>query len=184
MRTALCGPLRRLSQHELPQHVPAADERMRRRAEAFAAGRPTGTLRHLARARDDPHVRQALTILAVSDVQRAARFYEAVFGWRRHVDVPVYVEFEVPGGAGVGVYLRAGFARNTGRPSTVPATGETSATELYFRVRDVDAVVGLALAEGATLLGQATVREWGDVVAYVADPDGNVLAFARPAAGD
>ncbi len=125
-------------------------------------------------------MRHALTILAVDDVARAARFYETVFGWRRQADVPVYVEFEVAGGPNVGVYLRGGFARNTGRSPSPPAPGATTSTELYFRVDDVAAAAARAVAAGATPLSPAAPREWGDVVAYVADPDGNVLAFAKP----
>jgi predicted enzyme related to lactoylglutathione lyase len=124
-------------------------------------------------------MRQILTILAVDDVARSARFYETVFGWRRHVDVPVYVEFEVEGAPNLGVYLRGGFARNTGRAPSPPAPDATTSTELYFRVDDVGAAVARALAAGAELLSPAAARDWGDEVAYVADPDGNVLAFAR-----
>lgn len=126
-------------------------------------------------------MRHALTILAVSDLPRAARFYEEVFGWRRHVDVPVYVEFEIPEGPALGVYLRGGFARNTGRPAAPGVPASTTSTELYFRVDDVEGAVRRALAAGAELLSPPVPRDWGDVVAYVADPDGNVLAFARPA---
>lgn len=125
-------------------------------------------------------MRHALTILAVDDVARAARFYETVFGWRRRVDVPVYVEFETPDGPGLGVYLRNGFARNTGRSPAPRVSGTTTGTELYFRVEDVAAAVARAVAAGAGLLSPAASREWGDEVAYIADPDGNVVAFARP----
>jgi predicted enzyme related to lactoylglutathione lyase len=125
-------------------------------------------------------MRHVLTILAVSDVARAARFYETVFGWRRHVDLPVYVEFDVGGGPRVSIYLRGGFAQNTGRTPSPPAPDATTSTELYFLVEDVGASLARALAAGAQLLSPAAPRVWGDTVAYATDPDGNVLAFARP----
>jgi lactoylglutathione lyase len=128
-------------------------------------------------------MRHAITIFAVADVARAAQFYETVFGARRRVDVGIYVELDMPDGPGVGIYLRDGFARNTGHAVTPPTAGATTSTELYFRVADVDATVARALAAGAELLSPAAARPWGEVVAYVADPDGNVLAFARPVRG-
>ena len=125
-------------------------------------------------------MRQTLTLLAVADLARAARFYEAAFGWKRHVDLPVYIEFEVEGGPGVSLYTRGGFARNTGRPASPQAAGSTTSTELYFQVNDVDAAVARAVAAGGELLSPAAPRVWGDLTGYVADPDGNVLAFFRP----
>jgi predicted enzyme related to lactoylglutathione lyase len=123
-------------------------------------------------------MRQAITILAVDDVERAARFYETVFAWKRQVDIPVYVEFTVPDGPGLSVYLRQGFARNTGRVVAPSVRGATTSTELYFRVDDVAAATARAVAAGAELLSPTALRDWGEEVAYVADPDGNVLAFA------
>lgn len=128
-------------------------------------------------------MRHAITIFAVDDVQRSVRFYETVFGARPRVDAGVYAELDMPDGPAIGLYQRAGFATNTARPVTRPAAGETAGAELYFRVDDVDACVERALAAGAALLLPAAQRPWGEVVAYVADPDGFVLAFARPGHG-
>lgn len=127
-------------------------------------------------------MRHAITIFAVLDVARAARFYETVFGARRRVDVDVFVELDMPDGPAVGLYQRDGFARNTGRRTAPSAPGTTTSTEIYFRVADVEDAVARALAAGAAMLSPAASRPWGEVVAYVADPDGNVLAFACPPA--
>jgi predicted enzyme related to lactoylglutathione lyase len=125
-------------------------------------------------------MRHAITIFAVDDVARAARFYEAAVGAKPRLDVGVYAELDLPDGPGVGVYQREGFAKNTGRPSTPCGAGSTTGTELYFRVDDVDAALARALAAGAVMLSPTTARPWGETVAYVADPDRNVLAFAMP----
>lgn len=129
-------------------------------------------------------MRHAITIFAVDDVARAARFYEAAVGARRRVDVGVYVELDLPDGPGVGVYERAGFTKNFGRPNAPCAAGSTTGTEIYFRVDDVGAAVTRAVAAGAAMLSPAAARPWGETVAYVADPDGNVLAFAMPSGGE
>ncbi len=127
-------------------------------------------------------MRHAITILAVDDVARAAAFYVEALGATPRLDVGVYAELDLPAGPALGVYLRGGFERNTGRAATPPAAGATTSTELYFRVDDVDAALARAIAAGAALLSPGAPRPWGEDVAYVADPDGNVLAFARASA--
>jgi predicted enzyme related to lactoylglutathione lyase len=123
-----------------------------------------------------------LTILAVRDPSRSAAFYRAAFGWPARVEAPVYVELELPDGRGLGLYERDGFARNTGHmPAELPE-GSITGTELYFHVDDVDGAVNRLVSAGARLLSPAAPRDWGDVAAYVADPDGNVIVVARPLA--
>jgi predicted enzyme related to lactoylglutathione lyase len=122
-----------------------------------------------------------LVVLAVEDVPRATAFYRAAFSWTVVVDVGVYVELETPGPFRVGLYARGGFAKNTGRlPVHVPP-GEVAPGEVYLRVADVPAAVASVLAAGGRLLSPASVRPWGDEVAYFADPDGHVLALSREA---
>jgi len=119
-------------------------------------------------------------ILAVADLPRALAFYRTAFGWRQTVDVPVYAEFEVPGGMRLGLYRREAFAANTGRvPFRVPS-GELAPTELYFHPEDLPAAIARAAAAGAKALSPLARRDWGDEAAYFADPDGNVLVLARP----
>ena len=121
-----------------------------------------------------------LTILAVADLERSAAFYEEVFGWSREVSVPVYVEFEQPGGHRFGVYQRDSFALNTGGvPAAQPGPNEVSATELYFHVEDLDAAEARLHAAGATLLAPRCNKPWGDEASYFADLDRNVLVVAR-----
>ena len=133
---------------------------------------PSAATRSLAR-----HV---LTILAVRDLARSAAFYRTAFGWAPRVEAPVYVELELPDGRGLGLYLRDGYARNTGLlPTSVPEC-EITGTELYFHVDDVDDAVQRLVGAGARVLSPASPRDWGDVAAYVADPDGNVVVVAKP----
>lgn len=128
---------------------------------------------------DETH--HILTVLAVSDVARAVTFYERVFGWTRRADFPVYVELALPDGRGVAFYERGAFGSNTGRVPPAPAEGGLTGAELYLRCDDLDAVIGRLAAQGARELRGLTVKPWGDEVAYFADPDGYVLAVARPA---
>jgi lactoylglutathione lyase len=126
------------------------------------------------------NARHILTILAVADLERSVRFYGAAFDWPARVETPVYVELELPGGRGLGLYAREGFARNTNRmPAEVPSDG-IAGTELYFHCDDLSAAVSALEEAGARLLSPRAPRGWGDEAAYFADPDGNVLVVAAP----
>ena len=126
--------------------------------------------------------RHVLTILADTDLGRAARFYADAFGWPLLVNVPVYVEHALPGGMRLGLYDRAGFARNTGTTPTEVAASAITATEIYLHTDDLDGAVARLEAAGARLLSPRAPRDWGDEAAYYTDPDGNVLVVARPIA--
>ncbi|MGE0707537.1 MAG: VOC family protein [Planctomycetota bacterium] len=121
--------------------------------------------------------RHVLTILAVDDLPAARRFYAEAFGWPLRVDVPVYAEFALPDGRGVGLYQRAAFLGNL----DAPGAGEVEVTgaELYFLVESLPEASAKLAAAGARLLSAPARRTWGDEVAYYADPLGNVLAVAR-----
>ena len=123
--------------------------------------------------------RLGIVILAVADLPRALAFYRSSFGWPIDADTPVYVEFRLPAGMRLGLYRRDGFGRNVGAtPHRVP-TGELAATELYLYPADLEATGDRLVAAGARPLSPIAPRDWGDEVAYFADPDGNVLALAR-----
>ncbi|MHA1569479.1 MAG: VOC family protein, partial [Alphaproteobacteria bacterium] len=52
--------------------------------------------------------------------------------------------------------------------------------ELYLFVENPTKSHEALVAAGGTAISEAQKRPWGDLVAYGADPDGHVLAFARP----
>ncbi len=126
------------------------------------------------------HARHILTILAVQDVPRARGLYDAAFGWPTDVDLPVYVEYVLPGDQRIGLYAREGFARNTGVVPAAMPPGAIAPAELYLRVDDLPEAARRLTDAGARLLSAAAPRDWGDSVAYFSDLDGNVLAVAQP----
>lgn len=123
--------------------------------------------------------RLALVIVAVEDLPRSLAFYRVVTMWPVPVDTPVYAELLSPNGFRLGLYDRRGFGRNIKRVPE-PIAGPVATTELYLFVDDIDASMSRARDAGASVLDDASDRPWGDHVGYVADPDGYVLAFARP----
>jgi len=123
--------------------------------------------------------RLVLTILAVADLERSARFYATAFGWPARVSVPSYVELELPDGNGLGLYRREGFAVNTQQaPQPVPSEA-IAGHELYFRVDDLDEAERRLRDAGARQLAPRAERDWGDEASYWRDPDGTVLVVAR-----
>ena len=56
--------------------------------------------------------------------------------------------------------------------------GSLAPVELYFYCDDLDAAIERILAAGARTLSVKSARDWGDVCAYFADPNGNVLVLA------
>jgi predicted enzyme related to lactoylglutathione lyase len=127
--------------------------------------------------------RLGIVILAVADLARARAFYESAFGWAAEVDTAVYVEFRLPAGMRVGIYERAAFGRNVGQAPDEVRAGSVAPTELYLFPDDHDATEARLLAAGGRRLSALARRDWGDDVAYFADPDGTVIALARSPAG-
>jgi predicted enzyme related to lactoylglutathione lyase len=128
--------------------------------------------------------RLALVILAVSDLSRSKQFYLSAFGGEVAVDVPVYVEFNLPEGMRLGLYAATSFGLNTGR-SVVPAAQAplTTRTELYLYPEDLQEAIAAVTAAGGETLSALAGRSWGDDAAYFTDPDGNVIALARQSQG-
>jgi catechol 2,3-dioxygenase-like lactoylglutathione lyase family enzyme len=125
--------------------------------------------------------RVVLIIFAVSDLSRSSKFYRDVFGWPQTVDVPVYAEFESPGGLRLGLYLRERFGINTGQVPLAIPEGQLASAEIYIYTDDVITLLSRLEAAGARPLSSFALRDWGDEAAYFADPDGNVIVVARPA---
>lgn len=129
---------------------------------------------------DPVQARLTLVILAVRDVREATRFYSEAFRWPIAVSVPPYTEYSLPGQLRFGVYQRENFGANTGQvPHLVPA-GALAPTELYLYVDDPGAAASAVVVAGGSLLSACSARPWGDEAAYCRDPDGNVIALARP----
>ena len=110
-------------------------------------------------------------LVPVSDVERAARFYEDVLG------LPLL--FRYPGNAffdadGIRIYL-----------ATPSEPGYAGPATIYFRVDDVGATFNRLVARGAAVREEpesahrdATYDLW---LAFVSDPDGNNIGLMREA---
>ena len=110
--------------------------------------------------------------LGTSDLQRAARFYDAIageMGIGRMMDFETFIAWGAPGG-GAGIGLTKPF---DGKPATV---GNGGMVALEAKDKDqVQRLYDIALAHGGTDEGAPGPRGEGFYAGYFRDPDGNKL---------
>lgn len=118
-------------------------------------------------------------ILYVNDQSLSRDFYSAVFNLPPSLDVPGMTEFELPG-CKFGLMPEKGIARILVPHVPHPELGTgIPRCELYLHVDDVEMSHSRALMNGAKEIESPAPRDWGDLVGYLADPDGHILAFAK-----
>jgi catechol 2,3-dioxygenase-like lactoylglutathione lyase family enzyme len=119
-------------------------------------------------------------ILYVADQARSTAFYEALLGMPPSLNVPGMTEFELGNDVVLGVMPETGIGRLLGVAVAAPvAEADAVRGEIYLVVEDPADYHARALSLGARELSALVPRDWGHDVAYSADPDGYVLAFAR-----
>jgi catechol 2,3-dioxygenase-like lactoylglutathione lyase family enzyme len=133
-------------------------------------------------------MRYAMFILYVRDQQRSREFYRAVLEAEPILDVPGMTEFQLTDTAVLGLMPEAGIARiicpapvGSALAPGLPHPGGGDGVprcELYIPSPDPAAALARLVGQGGVSVSEATLRDWGDVVAYGADLDAHVLAFA------
>lgn len=119
-------------------------------------------------------------MLSTESLERAIGFYGALLGGVETFRFPdagpaAFVALRL-GESEIGLgALGAGPALH-GQPQR-PATGHR--IELCVYVDDVDATVERLRAAGAPVVLEPADQPWGERVAYVADPDGNLVMLTR-----
>jgi uncharacterized glyoxalase superfamily protein PhnB len=123
--------------------------------------------------------------LFYEDVDRAARFLEKAFGFKRIFESPdpngVLVHAQLAHGAGKVMLGKVG-------PGLRPIKNARSLSALhggiYVYVDDVDAHFAQAQAAGAEVLMEPADQFWGDRMYCAADPEGQFWMIARRRAKD
>lgn len=125
-------------------------------------------------------MKESETILYVKNQEVSTRFYQKLFRCEPNLNVPGMTEFVVSQHHKIGLMPATGIVKLLGNsiPNPILADG-IPRCELYFIVEDANAECQLAVACGAQLLSQVLLRDWGDYVGYISDPDGHVIAFAQ-----
>ncbi|WP_437516648.1 VOC family protein [Sorangium sp. So ce1099] len=125
-------------------------------------------------------VRRLFPMLSTEDMDRAVGFYRDLLGGTETYrfpegEPPVFLALRL-GESEVGLGAIGASAPLHGQPQR-PAQGHR--IELCVYVDDVDATVERLRAAGVPILVEPVDQAWGERVAYVADPDGNLLMLTR-----
>lgn len=128
------------------------------------------------------HAHISLITLGVSDVPRAARFYETLGFQRKMRSAPEReVAFFDAGTLPLSLYVMSGLAGDAAfATETKPSAfrGSSLAWNCGSEA-EVDAVMALAVKAGATELVRAKRAAWGGYHGHFADPDGHIWEVAH-----
>lgn len=103
------------------------------------------------------------------DLDRSHRFYGETLG------LAVFREFGAGDGPGIVYFAGGGLIEVAGGSDERPS----SATQLWFQVRDVDDVHRGLVEKGVTVLREPRDEPWGLREMWIADPDGIRIAIVQ-----
>ncbi len=123
------------------------------------------------------------TILYVSDVASSLEFYERALGQKRRFlhESGQYAELDTGDTALAFAAHELAAANVPGVYRPEESRGTRPAFEVCFVTRDVQGAFDRAITEGAESVTPPQTKPWGQHVAYVRDPDGNLVEIASPA---
>jgi len=122
--------------------------------------------------------RVSIVTLGVDDLDRAARFYEAM-GLTRHAGITEGVAFYQMGGMILSLFPRGELAKDAGID---PDGAGLSGIALAYNTRseaEVDAVLEQAVEAGGTIVRPAGRAFWGGRTGYFADTEGHLWEVAH-----
>ncbi|MFB6465845.1 VOC family protein [Cytobacillus sp. Hz8] len=112
-------------------------------------------------------------ILYVENLERSITFYRDLLGLPVRAEHGTYVEFET-GSTVLAINTRENVAEITGL--NIPESINHSQTfELGFVVEDVNTIVEKLRGHEVLIISEPVTKPWGQIVAYVADPDGHFI---------
>jgi catechol 2,3-dioxygenase-like lactoylglutathione lyase family enzyme len=121
--------------------------------------------------------RVSLVTLGVADLERSRRFYEAL-GWRSTSKLEDGVVFFQSGGMVLALWGREELAKDSGVEDGGGWGGVTLAYNVHSPA-DVDALIELARAAGATIPRAGAETFWGGYSGVFVDPDGHPWEVAH-----
>jgi lactoylglutathione lyase len=122
-------------------------------------------------------IKFAYTILYVTNVERSVQFYETAFGFRRKFISPDNDYAELIGGDTTLSFASVALAQSNLSSGFIQSDvhAKPFGIEIGFTTDDVEATYQKAIAAGAVATESAKTKPWGQVVAYVKDPDGFLI---------
>jgi predicted enzyme related to lactoylglutathione lyase len=121
-------------------------------------------------------------IIYVADQKKSRIFYKQVLQTPPVLDVPGMTEFQINENSKLGIMPEEGIFRLLGDTcASPPWPKDFPRCELYLMVEDVEASFQKLIDSGGRTISPPSLRNWGDIVAYGADPDGHIVALAKKA---
>jgi len=124
-------------------------------------------------------MKEVIFIIYVKDQKLSRNFYSKVLNIEPVLDVSGMTEFKINEFTKLGIMPESGIVRILGDNTPNPSSGSgIPRCEIYLQVENPDLYIKRALENGAKLVNELSERNWGDIVGYVSDLDGHILAFA------
>ncbi|MBI5540158.1 MAG: VOC family protein [Bacteroidia bacterium] len=119
-------------------------------------------------------------ILYCKDQQKSRDFYSGILNKTPILDVAGMTEFQLTPEVKLGLMPEKGIVKILENKTPDPASGNgIPRCELYLYVNDPEFEFNKSIQHGAKEISMATIRDWGDIVAYISDLDGHIVAFAK-----
>jgi catechol 2,3-dioxygenase-like lactoylglutathione lyase family enzyme len=99
-------------------------------------------------------------LLRPTDLDRSRAFY------RDTLKLPIFREFDTPGGTGTVFFIGGGYLEVSGRSGGPPTEG----IELWLQVRDIEAT--RRELDGVHVVREPEREPWGLIEMWLTDPDG------------
>jgi lactoylglutathione lyase len=127
-------------------------------------------------------VKFGYTILYVADVEKAIVFYENAFGFSRKFITPGNDYGEINTGETTISFASKKLALQNLKEGFIESSLEDKpfAIELGFITDNVGDLVQKAISFGAVLATEPKKKTWGQIVAYVRDPEGFLIEICTP----
>jgi len=125
-------------------------------------------------------MKQVEFILYVSDQSKSRDFYKKILQLEPMLDVDGMTEFLLAENCKLGLMPVNGIVKILKDKTPNPETGNgIPRCELYLHVDNIEEYFNRAIDSGAKEISAVKLRDWGDIVGYVADPDKHIIAFAK-----
>ncbi len=127
-------------------------------------------------------VKFAYTILYVQDVEKSISFYEQAFGLQRKFVTPDNQYGELITADTVLSFAAVQLAKTNLSAGFIESSPQNKpfGIEIGFTTNDVQQVLDAAVRAGAVEAEKPKTKPWGQVVAYVKDPDGFLIEICTP----
>jgi lactoylglutathione lyase len=129
-------------------------------------------------------IKLSYAILYVKDVTKTIKFYEKAFGLQKKFIAPGNEYGEMSTGETTLSFAKITLAKSNLKKGFIESSLKKKpfGIEIGFTTDDVEKTVAVAVKGGAKVVEKPKTKPWGQVVAYLRDPDGFLIEVCTPMA--